>query len=170
MEEQDQIGYQTFHDQRPGIEGIPANFCDLFDLNELSDKCNNPYHAAVRHLIPLTKLEPIQEHLIKNLVWLGRTRETFFELLQAMDSRAWLLVAYWLGLLCSYKQWWLTERARVECHALCATLENVPDERVRRMLEVPSRACGYEMKDLSMEMDLESAWSDLDLAMATDYA
>lgn len=134
----------TFTDTRPGIAGIPAPFVSLCDLSVLSTVENNPYHAQVRMLCPLLSMECTRETLMEHLNFIAEMRPEFLELLQQRDARALLILGYWYGLVCRYRQiWWLTRRASVECMAICSFLETSEDSRIRELLEIPARACGY---------------------------
>jgi hypothetical protein len=141
----------TFSDNSPGTRGIPAPFVELCELDETSDGHNNPYHGALRTLSALLRLEePLSANFTKLLSFVGRIDGPYRELLKMQDPRALLILSYYLALLCRLDMWWIENRARNECIAICGYLERQGDTRILNLLEFPSLVCGYQLSPQPM--------------------
>ncbi|KAK3709293.1 hypothetical protein LTR37_011031 [Vermiconidia calcicola] len=56
----------------PGIDGLPAAFVELCELDETSNGQNNQYHFVLRLLVPLLRLERDSENFTKLIAYSGR--------------------------------------------------------------------------------------------------
>jgi hypothetical protein len=69
----------------------------------------------------------------------------FVDLLERHDTRALLLFAHWLALMCSIDQWWSRRRTTRECRTICEILVKQMGVEDLHLLERPARACGHEL-------------------------
>ncbi|PGH18796.1 hypothetical protein AJ79_00209 [Helicocarpus griseus UAMH5409] len=133
----------TISDDRPGPEGIPAGFVELCGIEEDSNRENNPYHAPLRVMANLQNIEPSSATFSKLVTFVGEVNHSYRELLRKKDPRALLILSHWFAMMCAVDQWWVQNRVRSECWAICRFLEKHSDVRIRRLLEFPARSCGY---------------------------
>ncbi|KAJ9618097.1 hypothetical protein H2203_009278 [Taxawa tesnikishii (nom. ined.)] len=136
MDSDDRSG--TFTNTLPGIDGLPAAFVSLCDLNSESTCENSPYHSILRRLAPLLRLVPDTENFGKLIAFIGRTWLDFRPLILRKDPRALLLLAWWLTLLGQVDQWWISERARSECAAIVHFLSTLRNPRIQALLPFPA--------------------------------
>ncbi len=135
MDSDDREG--TFFDEHPGADDLPPAFAALCNITPTSTIRNNPYHAPLRLLAPLLRLEPGLQTFTKLITFMGRIPIEFQHLLKEKDARALLILAYWLALMSRIDQWWIVGRARSECQAICTFLWDKSDERIRGLLRFP---------------------------------
>lgn len=126
------------------IQDFPPAFRDLCEINESSNESNNPYYLPLRTLLILMRLELSSANFSRFVLFVGQTRAEYGDLLRQKDPRALLILAYWFGLLCALDQWWMQDRVRLECKAICLHLEShCQDRRILELLEFPGLACGH---------------------------
>lgn len=135
----------TFSDVTPGTRGIPAPFVSLCELDDTSTPDNNPYHHPLRFLSALLRLDMSSAAFTKVATFMRVIRGSFKDLLLQKDRRALLILAFWFALLYRTDQWWIQDRARTECQAICMFLELLGDRRIIQLLEFPALVCGYEL-------------------------
>lgn len=68
----------------------------------------------------------------------------FLDMIDALDPRALLLCAYWLGCLCSVNLWWARNRSKNDCRTICAYLEKWHPELIP-YLEFPAQQSGFHL-------------------------
>jgi hypothetical protein len=126
-----------------GIEGIPPQFVELFDLDDWVTAKVNPYYTSVHILIPLLPIPCERESIVRFLTFMGHMEDEFKDLLRARDPRALLLVAYFYAKVWK-STWWMERRAVLECEAICLYLEryHADNKLLQEMLMVPKRRCG----------------------------
>ncbi|KAL1959040.1 hypothetical protein VTO42DRAFT_3281 [Malbranchea cinnamomea] len=157
----------TFSNIKPGIQGIPTPFVDLCELDETSTPDNNAYHAPLRILSALLMLDVSSAAYTKVVTFLGTITGRYRELLLQKEPKALLILAYWLALMCRVDQWWVQNRARIECQAICMYLEHLGDRRIIELLELPALMCGYQLLSRApvgidgYGHDVNIEWSDL---------
>ncbi|KAF7597133.1 hypothetical protein BBP40_009471 [Aspergillus hancockii] len=107
----------------------------------------NPYYNAVKLLSPLLMLDATAENAALAATWIGRLEHQFVALLRQRDRRALVVLAHWMGLLCTLSRFepWVEGRVRQECIAICMYLENLRDPAIRLFLEYPASSCGYTL-------------------------
>ena len=127
----------TFSNGIVSIEGLPIAFVELCDITAVSSRASNDYTHIVRLLSPLLRLEPDPENFTKLISFSGRTWPEFRPLLLRKDPRALLLLSYWFALLRQIDQWWLIQRARTECVAITAYLNELRDPHISALLSFP---------------------------------
>ena len=136
-----------FHDQRPGTDGLPRRICDLYDIDASSTVESNPYHSAIRFLVPLIRLQRPRTCVSKYIHFIKNLRPDFVALLHQRDHRALLVLALYYSLILPVKQWHWIPRATTEGQAICMFLEReCKDPRIRCFLGICARACGYQLK------------------------
>ncbi|KAJ0107188.1 uncharacterized protein J7T55_007558 [Diaporthe amygdali] len=121
-----------------GVEGIPAAFTELCELTPSSNESNNPYCRILHLLAPLLQIENKAENTTKLLAFIGRTWVNLRPLLAQKDTRALLLLSWWLVLLEHVNQWWVVTRARTERKAIVEHLSTCSDPRVQALLVWPA--------------------------------
>jgi hypothetical protein len=129
-----------------------AHFCGL-DGNSKPEE--SPYLEPVRLLTPILARKPSLDYILLYLRTIGGFSVRFVDLLEEEHTRALLLFAHWLGLMCSIDQWWCVRRTRRECWTICDILSNRLDSDSLALLKFPAGACGYRFYDGSPEGIIE---------------
>ncbi|EEP79295.1 predicted protein [Uncinocarpus reesii 1704] len=133
-----------FNNSTFDIQDIPPAFRELCDIDKSTDSSNNPYYTPLRTLFILMRLEPSGANFAKLVIFVGQMLSGYRDLVQGRDHRALLILAYWFGLMCGVDQWWIQDRVRSECRAICKYLErSAADPRIIQLLDFPALACGY---------------------------
>ena len=141
-------GPSKFNDQRSGTDGMPLRLCDLFDIDASTNVTNNPYHSALRYLVPLFDLREDENPSAQCVRFLVPIRPDFIELLKGRDHRAILLFAFYYSVVIPRNLWQWSLRAKVECTSICMYLDRESrDPRIKSLLEIPAKACGYRLKN-----------------------
>ncbi|KAL2869141.1 Zn(II)2Cys6 transcription factor [Aspergillus lucknowensis] len=137
------------YDIEQGREGLHDALADLCEINNYSTRATNAYYMAVKLLSPLLVLEATSENAALSAKWIGRLEHAFVALLRHRDSRALVVFAHWMGLLCTLSQFeqWVEGRIRQECVAICMYLESMRDPVIQPYLEYPATSCGYILRD-----------------------
>lgn len=135
-----------FEDKRPGRVGLDPDFADLCGIDESSTVDNNPYLWPLRMLTWLLILEMSPQSSQTYNMWMGRLEPEYYDCLLAKDPPALVLLAWWLALICHVDEWWMENRARSECTAICMLLEDSDDPLVLKLLEFPAESCGYLLR------------------------
>ena len=103
-----------------------------------------PYHAAASTVANLLVTECNHGSIVRFLAFISSVQPQYRQLLEAKDSRALLVLSYWYAKVCTYNQWWIRRRARLECQAICIYLErhHGNDIELMRLLHYPKMMCG----------------------------
>ncbi|KAL3461642.1 hypothetical protein BJX64DRAFT_152244 [Aspergillus heterothallicus] len=135
------------YDIEKGREGLHAGLADLCEIGEETDGGSSPYYFALKVLSPLMELEASAQNAAHTMTWMGRLEPEFVTLCRRRDPRALVILAHWMGLMCSLSAWqvWVEARVRLECIAVCMYLEGLGDERIVPFLEYPATRCGYSL-------------------------
>lgn len=120
-----------------------ARFCDI---TPESTNVENIYLDFHTQLAPLVVRRPDVYYLRMYSNAIGGIDERFVSLLEQQDSKALMLFAHWLGLMCSCISWWITRRTSRECWMICCILDKRLKGKDRVLLERPAVACGYRME------------------------
>lgn len=126
-----------------GIDGAPAVFVKLCDLNDFSTSENNPYFCAVHHLSQLLKLSCERSSMGRFLSFIAHMKPTFKLLLEERDPRALVILAYW-HMKVADAVWFLDRRTKMECRAICIYLERYHwlDKDIMKMIQAPKKWSG----------------------------
>ncbi|PLN84590.1 hypothetical protein BDW42DRAFT_199367 [Aspergillus taichungensis] len=138
-----------FEDHRPGPVDLHPGLAALCNIvSEDDTESNNPYVWPLRMLTPLLALERSPRSFHHYCNFMGRLMPEFYERLRKRCVPALVVLAWWMALMLAAagEVWWLGPRLRAELLAVCMFLEGTTDERVRRLLGFPARACGYRLK------------------------
>ncbi|KAJ5774181.1 Aflatoxin biosynthesis regulatory protein [Penicillium paradoxum] len=132
-----------FEDKRPGRVGLDLELADLCGITEDSTIESNPYLWPLRMLMGLLPLERGTVSFQTYNTWMGRLETPFYDCLDRKEAPALVLLAWWLGLMCSVEEWWVEVRVRSECTAICMFLERSCDPLVLKLFGFPASCCGY---------------------------
>lgn len=135
-----------FEDKRSGRVGLDLDLADLCGITDDTTVDSSPLLWPLRMLMGLLSLERSPDSLQKYNTWMGRIENPFYECLCRKETPALILLAWWLGLMCSVEEWWVETRVRSECTAICMFLEDSSDPLVLKMLEFPASCCGYLLR------------------------
>ncbi|KAJ9615380.1 hypothetical protein H2200_001455 [Cladophialophora chaetospira] len=131
-------------DDRSGTNDIPAELATIFEVEDSSTCNEHPYLGALRRLCRLLRTDPENEFaLLQYMQFVDGLSPQFIRLLNALDTRALMLLSYWLALLCAKDCWWSRVRARTDCWTICEHLELHGDETSWKYMDFPAKACGY---------------------------
>ena len=129
--------------QPENATGIYADFLDLCDITESNKHLPNVYKDALRLLFSILQVGQLSMRELPQLMaFMGRLHGPFLQLLTVRDSKALLIMLYWLVLLNSLGLWWVKARAENEAQAILGYLRMHKDERIQKMLVVPRIAFG----------------------------
>ncbi|OGM50937.1 C6 transcription factor [Aspergillus bombycis] len=136
---------------KQGREGLNPDLADLCGIDESTTAETNPYCEPLGLLTALFQLEKNFKNSAKCAEFMGKLSNDFLALLRQRDPPALLILAQWMGLMCTMSEWqpWVFGRLVSECIAICMYLEHDPDPRISRLLEFPAGACGYSSRDVS---------------------
>ncbi|KAJ5128306.1 C6 transcription factor [Penicillium atrosanguineum] len=139
---------QIFEGIEQGREGLDSDLADLCGIDEFTTDKTNIYYSPLRILTPLFELEKTVPNAGHCASFMGRLDCDFLSLLRQRDSPALVILAQWMGLMCSLAelQPWIEGRIRGECIAICMFLEHSPDPRILQLLKFPAKECGYQLK------------------------
>ncbi|KAL4805431.1 hypothetical protein BDV18DRAFT_140848 [Aspergillus unguis] len=132
-----------------GREGFHPQLADLCEITETTTADTNIYWYPLKLLSPYLELEANAQNAALCVTWMGRIDPCFVNLCRERDPRALVILAYWMGLMCSLSQWqqWIEGRIRKECIAVCIYLESLGDSSIRPFLDFPAAAAGYTLLD-----------------------
>ncbi|KAL2816969.1 hypothetical protein BJX63DRAFT_132519 [Aspergillus granulosus] len=135
------------YDIKRGREGLHPQLADLCEIDDDTTDKTSPYYFALKILSPLLELAPNAENASQCATWMGRLEPEFVTLCRRRDPRALVLLAHWMGLMCSLSAWqmWVEARVRFECIAVCMYLETLGDPAILPFLEYPANKCGYSL-------------------------
>ncbi|KAJ5748669.1 uncharacterized protein N7511_010365 [Penicillium nucicola] len=133
-------------DKRPGRIGLHSDLAELCGITEESTVDNTPYLWPLRMLMGNLQAERCSDSFKTYNTWMGRLEGPYYECLLRKEVPALVLLAWWLGLMCFVKEWWVRTRVRSECTAICMFLEGSCDLLVLRLLEFPAECCGYKLR------------------------
>ncbi|KIW12660.1 hypothetical protein PV08_09938 [Exophiala spinifera] len=143
------IPHPDDHGQQPGGAhggGVPAELATIFEVFSFSSSStNHPYLQTLRRLCRLVAIDPEDElALLQYVQFVEGISSQFLHLLNSLDTRALLLVSYWLALLCAKDCWWTRARALNDCRAICEQIEQAADKSLWwKYVDFPAAACGY---------------------------
>ena len=125
------------------VDKLPPQLLELCDLKVISNANNNPYYRAVQILAGLRGTECNQFNCLKFLSFVTDMHQDYIDLLENKDARALLLMAIWYAKVCCY-QWWIANRATMECRAICIYLEryHAKVSAIQDLLLFPKMRCG----------------------------
>lgn len=139
---------RPFRDDRPGRDGLPPALVDLCGIDDSTTERTSPYHRPLRLLGPMLRLEPYDQPENYNIFvpFMGQLPPEFISLLRAKDVAALVILASWMGLMCTQMsfQVWIQGRILPECIAICSYLESTAtDPRILQLIRFPAQACGH---------------------------
>lgn len=88
-------------------------------------------------LFALFQIEVLSmQDMAQIVAFMSRLNGEFQGLLVALDSKALLILLYWLAILAKLGLWWAKARATQEAHAIIEHLQQDRDDRVRNLLKI----------------------------------
>lgn len=141
---------KPFEDGGIDLHDVPETFKNLYGINDFSNSSNNAFYSVLALVGPLLSDDLPDIPFTQMMAVMHRFRPDFLELLQSKDPRAMLLLAHWLGLLCTVNLWWVAGRARSECFACCKYLEANGESDIRALLTFPAERCGYQLQETTV--------------------
>lgn len=133
----------TFEFTEPPCNNLDEQLAAFCEVDENSNSENNVYFDMVERLQPLVVRRPSRGYLLFYLYPIGGISSRFIDLLEAKETRALLLFAHWLALMCSIDQWWCVRRVRRECRMVCSVLSMKLGPENLELLRRPAEACGF---------------------------
>lgn len=132
-------------EHQQGRDGLDPDLADLCEIDDSTTERDNIYYAPLCMLTNLMTLERNGPNSAHCTTFMGRLECDFLALLRERDVPALLILARWMGLMCSLSEWqpWIEGRIRSECIAICMFLEHSTDPRVLQLLRFPAESCGY---------------------------
>jgi hypothetical protein len=130
------------------VERILCDFCNISKESTLE---NNAYYGSVQTVLHFRRLRPIRQDMFNKLIRvIGRLTHDMRRLLWFRDTAALLVLSHWLTLMAELNQWWLTQRAKREVHAIVVylTSQDVDLDTARRLRTVllePASLVGLEI-------------------------
>ncbi|KAL4739214.1 hypothetical protein BDV11DRAFT_205278 [Aspergillus similis] len=88
-----------------GREGLHPELADLCGITDETDDQTSLYWYPIKLLTPFLELEANAENASQCTTWMGRLEPPFVNLCRERDARALVILAYWMGLMCSLAQW-----------------------------------------------------------------
>jgi len=134
--------------REPNVDTLPAEFVKLYNLGPELDASTNSYHKAVLTLAHLFDMECNHSTILHFLSFISNLDPNYRRKLEEKDPRALLLLAYWFAKLCPYRQWWVWQRAVLECQAICMYLDKYHghDSVMQKLLQYPKDVCGLSLR------------------------
>ena len=131
-----------------GREGLDPDLADLCGIDDCTTSETSPYYEPLRNLAAIFGLEKNLKNSSQFTNFMGKLENDFLALLRARDPPALLILAQWMGLMCSISHFqpWVEGRVRAECVAICMYLERSTDPRVIRLLRLPAAQFGYDLR------------------------
>ncbi|RHZ51854.1 hypothetical protein CDV55_101552 [Aspergillus turcosus] len=130
-----------------GRDGLDPDLADLCGIDDSTTELTSPYYKPLKMLAVIFPLEKNMKNASQCATFMGRLENSFLALLRERDPPALLILAQWMGLMCTLSEWqrWVEGRIRGECKAICMYLEHSTDPRIQRLLRFPASACGYHL-------------------------
>ncbi|KAF1993502.1 hypothetical protein P154DRAFT_477476, partial [Amniculicola lignicola CBS 123094] len=137
------VAQNTFVVTEPPINDLDTRLARFCDIDPAVEDEDNVYFEFWRRLAFIVTRSPSPEYLLPYLRAAGGITSPFIALLERGDSKAMVLFAHWLALMCSIDQWWCVRRTRSECWTCCDRLSTKLVGQDMKLLKVPAQACGY---------------------------
>ena len=106
------------------LQTLPAGLMKLYRLHTRSspDSTNNPYYYTLCVLAPLLAATCNKTNFTKYISFISHFDPPFRDLLLLKEPFALLILAHWYAKVFRF-EWWIANRAAVECRAICIYLE-----------------------------------------------
>jgi hypothetical protein len=104
------------------LHTLPAGLLNLYELHTRSRPDENYYYSTLCALAPLLRIDCSRMNIVKFLSFIGHFEPKFRQLLFLKEPFALLILAHWFAKVLRY-EWWIANRAMVECRAICIYLE-----------------------------------------------
>lgn len=137
------VATQLFQFTEPPQNDLDRKLAEFCGIDESSTSDNNVYFDLVERLGPIVVRQPSVMYKIMYLNAIGGVSSKFVDLLEAKETKALLLFAHLLSLLCSIDQWWCVKRTKRECWKMCSILSNRLDADQLYLLKRPADTCGF---------------------------
>lgn len=123
---------------------LPPAFISIYGLDPTSASNNNPYHFAASTLADILDINDAITVILKFWTFVSGLHPRYKTLLLEKESKAILLLAYWLAKVCQFPHWWIWRRVSLECQAICIYLERYHQDEfdVQELLGYPKTMSG----------------------------
>jgi hypothetical protein len=141
LEQQGSYQAPLTYGSKEGMQTLPYEFLEYFDLLDGADLIGNPYYAAVHTFAHTWNLTSVMDVLMNWIFYITNMETRYKTLLEGKDPRALLLLAYWHKKTYETGHWYILRRASVECEAICLYLEREygEDPTLQNLLKYPRR-------------------------------
>ena len=129
------------------LDCLPPKLVRRCGLNGDSSSENNIYYTAASTLAKSMNLDKPEAIVLNFLCFISAMSPGYKKLLEIKEPCALLLLAYWLGKVCQYEQWWLSRRSLLTCQAICIYLGRYhPNQSdIQELLRFPREKCGLSL-------------------------
>jgi hypothetical protein len=145
------VATKVFQFTEPPQNELDKQLAEFCGVDESSTWDNNVYFDLIERLGPVVVRQPSMEYMLMYLNAIGGISSKFVDLLEAKDTRALLLFAHLLSLLCSIDRWWCVKRTRRECRKVCGILSKKLDANCIHLLKRPADACGFLLNGVTTD-------------------
>lgn len=139
------IATKTFAITEPPQNDLDARLAEFCGISLNSTATENPYFDFYTQLAPLVVRKPDIYYLRMYSNAIGGIDQNFVNLLQEEDTKALILFAHWLALMCSCITWWITRTTNKQCWMICCILDEKLFGEERILLNRPAAVCGYPL-------------------------
>ncbi|EFE31597.1 C6 transcription factor, putative [Trichophyton benhamiae CBS 112371] len=128
-----------------GREGMNPKLADFCGITDSTTAETSPYFKPLQVVSTMLEMEKSPSTAGYFSSFLGHLDPRFLELLRVRDTRALIVMAHWMGIMCLISHWepWVEGRIRSECIAICIYLTPSADARLLELLRFPSIASGF---------------------------
>jgi hypothetical protein len=128
------------------LRKLPPELIELCRLDDIPLQEDNPYLEPAYFLAQMINMECNGQTVGLFLSFFGCISSNYKQLLKQKDSCAILLLAYWYAKMATYRQWWVSRRAVLECQAICKYLRlyHGHDNNILQALKFPETTCASQ--------------------------
>ncbi|EFR00493.1 C6 zinc finger domain-containing protein [Nannizzia gypsea CBS 118893] len=136
---------ELLNDCPQGRQGMHPRLADFCGITDLTTDETSPYFKPLQVVSSMLDMEKSASTAGYFSSFLGHLDPRFLELLRAKDTRALVVIAHWMGIMCLISHWepWVEGRIRSECLAICIHLTPKADTQLLELLRFPSIASGF---------------------------
>ncbi|KAM5445695.1 transcription factor [Microsporum audouinii] len=135
-----------------GREGMHPKLADFCGITDSTTAETSPYFKPLQVVSTMLEMEKSASTAGYFSSFLGHLDPRFIELLRVKDTKALVILAHWMGIMCLISHWepWVEGRIRAECMAICIYLTPGADAQLLELLTFPSIASGFTDAEVSL--------------------